>query len=260
MKIPEDWDRPDIHNIELCKLFRSCAYKLGDYRLNYRLFMPEHEKQEKIPLVIYLHGADAVGDDNELHLSMHDIGTMFAKKEWQEKNPCYIFAPQYKSGEYWSDSRVKNAVLSLIKKLSEKEDIDKNRIYIYGYSAGGVGTLRLVKENPGLFAGAISICGATNAENITELLKTPLWLIHAEDDEIVKISYKGGSTPWANHYGSSDIYEKLGGALGEILLTKYGKGEMKEKYGVNPHCSWVAVSSDEGSRFRDWLFSQRLDL
>ncbi len=258
MRIPEDWDRPDKHNVELCKLFSRCILKSEHYSLNYRFFTPANEDAGRFPLVIYLHGADAVGDDNELQLSMHDIGTMFAREEWQEKNPCYIVAPQYGRSEYWSDVRVKNAVLSLVKELSQTDDIDKNRIYIYGYSAGGVGTLRLVKENPGLFAGAISICGATNAENMEELLKTPLWLVHAEDDDIVKASYKGGSTPWATHYGSLDIYEKLKASGGEIIYTELKRGEMKEKYGVNPHCSWVVVSSEDGIEFRNWLFSKRL--
>ena len=31
-----------------------------------------------VPLVIFLHGADAIGRDNEAQLAMHDIGTMFA--------------------------------------------------------------------------------------------------------------------------------------------------------------------------------------
>ena len=34
-------------------------------RIPYRLFVPKSE-DKKIPLVLYLHGADAVGSDNEI--------------------------------------------------------------------------------------------------------------------------------------------------------------------------------------------------
>ncbi len=256
MKLPEDWDRPDGHNQELCKLFKVNSYSPGRYALNYRLYKPE--AKGRVPLVIYLHGADAVGDDNELQLSMHDIGTMFAKASWQKDHPCYIIAPQYAKGSYWSDPQVKGVLLHLIRAFSARENVDEKRIYIYGYSAGGVGTLRFVKENPGLFAAAISICGATNAGNIDELVKTPLWLVHAEDDTIVNASYQGGSSPWAVHYGSRDIYERLRDVHPEMFYTEYKTGMMKERFGVNPHCSWVAVSGPEGREIREWLFSKAL--
>ncbi len=256
MKIPGDWDRPAWGNEKLCRRFTRNTYSPYGYELHYRLYKPEQGGRR--PLAVYLHGADAVGDDNDLQLSMHDIGTMFAREQWQKEHPCYIIAPQYGRGEYWSDLRVKNTLLSLIKDFSAKEDIDENRIYIYGYSAGGMGTLRLVKENPGLFAAAISICGATDEKEIEELAKTPLWLVHAEDDDIVKASYHGGSSVWAKHFGSRDIYEKLKDTAPELKYTEIKRGEMKERLNVNPHCSWVVVSEEDGAAYREWLFSNSM--
>ena len=171
MKLPKDWDKPDKHNNELCRLFQKGTFPCGSFSLPYRFFSPEgRDSGKKLPLAVYLHGADAIGTDNELQLSMHDIGTMLALPSWQERHPCYILAPQYGPGQYWSDDYVKRGLLRLIHALAERPGTDENRIYIYGYSAGGVGTLRLVKENPGLFAAALSICGATNAEGLDELV------------------------------------------------------------------------------------------
>ncbi|HAG70086.1 MAG TPA: hypothetical protein DCL38_08960 [Lachnospiraceae bacterium] len=257
MKLPKDWDKPDKHNNELCRLFQKGTFPCGSFSLPYRFFSPEGRGSgKKLPLAVYLHGADAIGTDNELQLSMHDIGTMLALPSWQERHPCYILAPQYGPGQYWSDDYVKRGLLRLIHALAERPGTDENRIYIYGYSAGGVGTLRLVKENPGLFAAALSICGATNAEGLDELVKTPLWLVHAADDEIVKASYHGGESVWAVHYGSRDIYEALKDKHEDLRYTEFKKGEMKKIFSVNPHCSWVAVSDRDNDEFREWLFSR----
>ena len=81
MLLPPDWDKAGKDNDRLCLKFDRAVYRAGGSYLPYRLFKPCVRKDvggsanEKVPLVIYLHGADAAGDDNGLQLSMHDIGT-----------------------------------------------------------------------------------------------------------------------------------------------------------------------------------------
>ena len=54
-----------------------------------------------------------------------------------------------------------------IKSLRKKyTNIDDQRIYIYGYSAGGVGCFEILKYHPDVFAAAVPICGATGWENL----------------------------------------------------------------------------------------------
>ena len=145
--------------------------------------------------------------------------------------------------------------------IEKQKDIDRRRIYIYGYSAGGLGILKLLKKYPDFYAGAVPICGATDGHNITELLKTPIWLVHAEDDRIVKATYGNPGEGSKFYLGSADIYEVLKkhkGSGNDILFTSYSEGWMKKVFGVNPHCSWVTVSDERhGAEFRHWLFRQR---
>ncbi len=242
-----DWDRPSKENSSLCDLFRE-----GQLRdIPYRWFLPETEKS--CPLVVFLHGADVTGADNEIQLSMHDIGTMFARPTWQESHPCAILAPQYNRGSYWSAPAVESEIFDLIHSLLEScDNLDPNRVYLYGYSAGGVGTLQYLKDEPGLFAAAVSICGATSDKDVERLKSIPLWLIHAMDDEIVLHSYRGG------HLGSTDLYHRLMPSE-DLHYTKLPVGYMKEMYGVNPHCSWVVMSDPKKPRISEWLFSHTLD-
>ena len=251
MKIPKDWDKPSEGNNELCDKF-SCGNYLSYGRLIYRIFRPE--TNEKVPLVVYLHGADAFGNDNEEQLAMHDIGTTFAKSDWQAHDPCFILAPQCNVGSYWSMRSSGGLVCELIEKMiAEDRRIDSRRIYIYGYSAGAIGAIRILKERTDLFAAAVSICGATERDKLDIIKSIPLWLIHADDDEIVRCSYRE-NTMGNTLLGSEDIYDILKNTAEDIHLTKYPKGFMKERYGVNPHCTWVPAAEDR--ELKAWMFSQ----
>ena len=154
---------------------------------------------------------------------------------------------------------MQNSVLSIIEDTAARFHADRSRIYLYGYSAGGVGCLGLLKVRPDLFAAAVPICGATGADNIKNLEGIPLWLVHAEDDQIVSCSYGSG------HLGSRDLFRELAGtftreetlfAAGDTLrYTELPAGYMTATYSVNPHCSWVYVSDPCRPEIREWLFS-----
>ncbi len=252
MILPKDWDKPSPGNEELCRKFGYGIFE-DNGKLPYRLFVPEGEGV--FPMAVYLHGADAFGNDNEQQLSIHDIGTCFARESWQEKEPCYILAPQCRPKDHWSLRSSDGRVCTLIEKLmAEDKRIDPDRIYIYGYSAGGIGTLRIIKERPEIFAAAVSICGATERDKLDILGEKPLWLIHAEDDEIVRNYYRSDD-PIKAIMGSAEIYEKLKEKNRDIHYTEYPAGYMKEKYGVNPHCTWVSAAEDE--EMKRWLFTRK---
>lgn len=260
-----DWDEPGEGNEALCKKFSIELWRGGEVPLPYRFFIPKTlaaaaqkdqpaRPAEKMPLVVYLHGADVIGDDNKRHLLLHDIGTIFARKEWQENHPCFILAPQYGQSMHWTQSEVQETLLSLISYLMKKfQKIDPDRVYLYGYSAGGLGSLELLKRTD-LFAAAMVICGTTYHDQLDQLIRTPIWLLHAADDRIVSPNRKAGFG--VEYMGSKALYELLKDKEGaQIFYTEYPKGEMKEKYGLNPHCAWVRAGQDE--EVKEWLFRQK---
>ncbi|MBQ6442221.1 MAG: prolyl oligopeptidase family serine peptidase [Lachnospiraceae bacterium] len=258
-----DWDEPSEENEALCKKFSMERWRGQAVSLPYRMFVPERLKTEtknapygalKYPLVVFLHGADVVGNDNKRHLLLHDIGTIFARDDWQKRHPCYILAPQYGREMHWSQEEMQETMLLLISHLLKRYDrIDEKRVYIYGYSAGGVGTLELLKRTD-LFAAAMVICGTTYHVQLDQLIRTPIWLLHAADDRIVSPNRKAGFG--VEYMGSKALYDLLKGQEGaQLFYTEYPKGELKEKYGLNPHCAWVPAGQDE--EVKEWLFLQK---
>ena len=261
---PADWDKPSEGNDALCARFTEGIWHgEADFYFKYRFFIPHRSTDDhQYPLVLHLHGADAFGDDNSLQIDMHDIGTMFAKDSWQEHDPCYILVPQCDQYKHWARSDVGAMLQQMVISFTERyKDIDRERIYVYGYSAGGLGTLNLIKKYHGFYAGAIPICGATSGENIQSLLETPIWMVHAFDDRIVKATYGNPGEGSKFYLGSRDIFDVLQKYLNkdtDLRYTEYPKGWMKKIFGVNPHCSWVAVSDDRfGGEIRKWLFRQK---
>ena len=262
---PPDWDSPSEENEDLCRKFRPFDFSAD---IKYRLYSPKHSPNaavSPIPLVVFLHGADAFGSDNYAQLSIHDIGTMFSTDAWQSKHPCRILCPQSRRGRHWSLPGVLNELNSLIDRVISESSgtthpVDEKRIYIYGYSAGAFGLMELIKLTPRRFAGAVPICGAVVNKDIDRLSQTPMWLVHAADDKIVKVSYGEDSPSGTSYYlGSREInkYLKDHGSAG-VHYTEYPAGYMKKTYAVNPHCTWVCVSGQEGAPIREWLFEQYL--
>lgn len=259
MLLPPNWDKADAGNDKLCAKFLKKIYNGSSGSLNYRFYEPVGRKDKALPLVLYLHGADAAGDDNELQLDMHDIGTFLARDDMSKRHPCYVLAPQYPEMKHWAMPEVKDLLWGLVDEtIRDRTDIDLDRIYIYGYSAGGVGTFRLIKERPGFFAAALSICGATGTWNIESLLRTPLYMVHAVDDMIVRSTYRTKKTGWPGNMGSADIYDRFRKDHKDLKYVEYPAGFMEDRYGVNPHCSWVAVSDLKSLDIWEWLFAKKL--
>jgi predicted peptidase len=186
--------------------------------------------------------------------------------------------------KHWAMPEIKELLWELLNDtIKSREDIDRQRIYVYGYSAGGVGLLKLLKEAPGFFAAAVSICGATGLTDIDKLLDTPLWMVHAADDAIVRASYRTDRIHEPANLGSADIYahfakghdaesdinrmngegistyqiRKYAGEKTDLRYTEYAAGYMSEKIGVNPHCSWVMVSNAKSKEIWEWMFLKR---
>ena len=144
--------------------------------------------------------------------------------------------------------------------ISKTPNIDKNRIYVFGASAGGYMSIRMGIEYPNYFAGinvsapAVNLAPerggvATTEEEMKKLVQTPLWLVHAENDPTVDYSR---SSKW--------IYEKTKDK--GVLLSVYPNVKIDETE-YNGHWSWIyslrnmPVNNKEENLFQ-WMSKQNL--
>lgn len=227
--------------------FEAKVFKSSDgSSLNYRIHNPENlNKDQKYPLVLFLHGAGERGELNIEQL-LHGVPDILAFTR-KSNQPAVIVAPQCPAGERWVetdwDAESHNMpqqpdpqtrlVLELLDDVMKNPYIDKDRIYVTGLSMGGVATWDLIQRHPGLFAAAIPICGGGDTSLASRIKDMPVWVFHGDADKSVPVKR------------SRDMVSAIRDSGGNVQYTEYP--------GIG-HNSWTATY--ENSEVLQWLFDQ----
>ena len=189
-------------------LQREVAHKI---EIQYLLFLPNgYEKDtEKWPLILYLHGGSARGNDIS---QMRKLG-LTKKVEADPNFPFIVVSPQCHQGEIWTDMAALGAVLDDVA-LSHR--VDPDRVYITGHSMGGRGVLYAASKMPDRFAAVVSLGPSSPITAWAEKLATvPLWLFHGRNDqftplkeieELVQAMKRAGGNPQLTVLPGRDHY------------------------------------------------------
>ncbi len=228
--------------------FESKTFSDGDFSLNYRIHVPKDLKpDEKVPLVLFLHGAGERGGDNirQLHHGIPSLLSYTLKKNF----PAIIIVPQCPAGMQWvnvpwggdshtmpaSPSQPLQAVQKLLAKSLTELPVDLSRIYVTGISMGGFGTWDILQRSPELFAAGLPICGGGDTAEAAKLKNVPIWTFHGDQDTTVKTQ---------RSRDMSEAIKQSGGSL--IQYTEYP--------GIS-HNSWTRTYAND--EVLDWLFAQK---
>jgi predicted peptidase len=213
----------------------SAYYQFARHNeMPYRVMVPSaYEASRKYPLVIFLHGIDERGTDNEKQLKWG--ASLFRSDSVRKSHPSFVIFPQCPSDYYWASDLPMQSLKALIDDFASKHNVDKDRIYIVGLSMGAYGTYEMVARNPGMFAAAIAISGDGDLNRSHNMAKTQ-WKIYAgKKDNIVP----------------SDKSEKM--AKG--LQNSGAKVSLKIYPDANHVGSWVNAFAEPD--FCSWLYSIR---
>lgn len=174
--------------------FLKKIFTKENIQIPYRLLTPKNNnKNQKYPLVITFHNSVRIGNDNENQLE--PFAKIWLRPEIYTKYQCYVIAPQFsqRSSSYEKNSdgiqiskpsRDVFALLELIQNVAkEYPNIDKDRIYLAGYSMGASTAQNLLNIAPNKFAAIVSVAAVPDFSNLTKLSKKNIWLIHGEKDD-----------------------------------------------------------------------------
>lgn len=146
---------------------------------------PSYNIKKKYPLIIYLHGASERGTDNRRQsYDLSFIGNSFGKEaqQFRKQYPCFVYIPQCPKNKDWNDQLTLDITIKTIESILSIYPIDRERLYLIGYSMGGSGTYSLstqyYKYNKSLFAGIIRLAGQGNFPDETHqiIAKSSIWL------------------------------------------------------------------------------------
>lgn len=215
----------------------------------YLAYLPkEIDGDEKVPLVIYLHGAGGLG--SEIRKITGQSRRLVEAINGFEKGPCLVVAPQCQRESEKSEERGtwEPADLDLfLEHLLETYDfIDPARVYLTGNSMGGYGSWVWGGNSPQHFAAIAPIVGGIGrggpkdvspdigkwAENLAEV---PVWAFAGAEDKVV---------PAERSERMVAAIRNAGGKKARILV-----------YPNEGHGAGRRVFASE--EFFEWMFSQR---
>ena len=235
--------------------------------VNYQYFKPVNKDDgKKHPLIIWFHGNGEGGYKdyrNNVSQKLANRGAVaFAEDKTQKIfGGAYVVAPQ--ADDTWYNNYTKGYIKSVKAMTDEfvsENNVDKNRIYIFGASAGGYMSFRMMIEYPNYFAAfstsaaaldkaATSGGVATTTQDLMKIRNKPLWMVHAQNDPT--ISYENTSKR------VYDVLSKYGAILSSYPNVKIGETE------YNGHWSWIyslrnMPVNDKGEHLFEWMARQNL--
>jgi predicted peptidase len=166
--------------------------------IQYLLYEPITAPRARLPVILYLHGANLRGND------VNRVRAMGLPRLLESTNsfPFVVVSPLCPQGEIWSDAAAIDAVLDEVLKSPR---VDPRRIYVVGQGMGGRGALYMAFKRPDRFAAVI----AASAESAVDawaprLARLPIWYLHGAQDAMVPVR-EGDSLVRALHDAGSDV-------------------------------------------------------
>ena len=204
-------------------VFENTVFKSRKQSLRYQILIPEQARTQRLPLLIYLHGAGQRGTTSPEPLRNNPVSR--APADTFTTHPCILIAPICPKDEWWDGSNLE-CIEDLVDELTDKLPIDDGRIYVTGVSMGGMGTWALVARNPRDYAAAITICGGGNPKYARVLKDLPIWAFHGDADPIVPVESTRDMIQAIKAKGGQPKYTEYPGAKHGIAAQTYGNPEV----------------------------------
>jgi poly(3-hydroxybutyrate) depolymerase len=147
------------------------------------LYLPKGFSQHpavKYPLLIFLHGAGESGIDID-NVKKH------GPPEFLDDRADFPFIVASPQAPYPPRGFDPEELTVLLKQLLQRLPIDRDRVYLTGFSMGGHGTYLWASVHPELFAAIAPVSGAARPEAACSLRSVPIWAFHGAKDETVKL-------------------------------------------------------------------------
>jgi len=191
--------------------FLDRVVTIGSTPHRYQVYVPADFTSAKAwPVIVYLHGGGAQG----LDALLPTVGGLANDiRAHREAFPTIALFPQASPTARWSQADMQELVLRELDQTITEFHGDPARIYLAGYSMGGVGAYRMAYRWPQKFAALIVVAGrvepsTARGQTVSEadrrlypylsdkdpfaalarqIKSVPTWLFHGDADESVPV-------------------------------------------------------------------------
>jgi acetyl esterase/lipase len=229
--------------------FLNRKIELHGATYRFQVYLPEEWRRDdhkQWPIILFLHGRGERGSEG---MWQTQIGLPQAVRDHPERWPFVIVMPQCPLPAYWTDPDMLAMAMAALDQEAAEFHADPERTYLSGLSLGGYGAWELARFHPQRWAAiAISSSGVfwsyaperwqqvstLPAEYAHALGRTPIWLFHGTDDNVVPPRE------------SELMFEAFKAAGGHVRLWLY--------QGLKHDCWTLAYNEPELPR---WLLAHR---
>ncbi len=175
---------------EFPNLFEACEYRYSggqyhDHLFRYRLFVPRNLRPgEQCPLLVWLHGKNESGEDNEWNLLQLPMIVNPSKSVEQYRffvlaMQCPEADPTWSHGQDDAAGDMLAVTYEVLQKTLREQPVDQDRIYLSGVSSGGAGCWEMAMRHPDLFAAVAPMSsGGGDVSRVSKLVNIPIWAFH----------------------------------------------------------------------------------
>lgn len=236
--------------------FQSRDGSFDSKQFHFRVYIPiDRATNEKPAVMLYLHGADDRGDDNQRQLSGL-AGLITA-------NPSnfqfIIVFPQCKAGRFWDKEMIAQAMAALDQTVKEF-DGDENKLYLSGFSLGGYGAWTTAAMYPGKFAAIVPMSGRIlpRSGERKDLAPEIIKLVDAADPYAAFANRIGKTPVWVFH-GANDSIVPIDGSRKMVKALKEAGNENVRFSELEDIAHYSLDSAFRDSELFKWLAAQRLN-
>jgi acetyl esterase/lipase len=191
----------------------------------YIVDLPKDYAQEparRWPLIIFLHHGGAGGND----LNVVRNGALMDLIKHGREVPAVVVAPQCPFAQSWSIPVLEH----LLDALEKQYQIDPNRVYLTGVSAGGDATWDWALVHPGRFAALVPMSGESEPRDAWRLRNVPIWGFQGAKDDVVPPSQMATMT---------EAVRRAGGHAHLTIFPDAGHDCWDTAYGNNALWTWL---------------------
>jgi len=180
--------------------FLNRKLELHGATYRFQVYLPEEWRRDdhkQWPIILFLHGRGERGTEG---MWQTQIGLPQEVRDHPERWPFIIVMPQCPQASYWTDPEMENMAMAALDQEANEFHADAERTYLAGLSLGGYGAWELARSRPHRWA-AITIISSgvfwtyaperwaqvttLPAEYARAVGRTPIWLFHGTDDNVV---------------------------------------------------------------------------
>lgn len=241
----------------------------------YNIYTPEKmEKGKNYPLVVFMADASTPGRDVTAPLTQGYGGIIWASKEAQEKNPCFVVVPQFTGvavNDAYEHTDEADIALRLVMDVMANNNIDPNRVYATGQSMGGMLAMYYDVTYPEVFTASMFVDSHWDPATFDKLVKQKFIYFIAGDkgkafkclepmeDACRKEGVQYTFTAW-----SAQLPEETQNSTAQVMLDKgapvnffeFEPGTVLPADGKGSEHMYSFDYAYRVSAARDWLFKQ----